>query len=120
VGRCWLGWGWGWGGSLVWSTRESGLCTQQVCVRLVAVRGRGAGFWLVAEGEGCGDSLREKSFLGAVMSHLQKGMAMLKEATLADQAGKTEDAIRQYMQGLELLQLATKRAPHSLSLCAWS
>ena len=46
---------------------------------------------------------------------LAKGLAKIKEATLADQAGNVEQAIELYMHGLEQLAVARKRAP--LAVC---
>ena len=45
---------------------------------------------------------------------LAKGLAKIKEATLADQAGNTQEAIELYMHGLEQLAVARKRAPLAL------
>ena len=47
------------------------------------------------------------------MSYLQKGLGKIKEAIAADTPDNAEQAISLYMQGLEMLAVARKRA----SLC---
>ncbi len=41
---------------------------------------------------------------------LERGLAIIRSATRADRAGRHQEAIPHYMAGLELLQLAIRRA----------